>query len=698
MSRNTRRKPEVQQLDDRSVPAAAVASVTGVVFADLNASGAREATEPTLAGVPVILRSAADNSVEGVTASAADGTFTLAGLADGTHLLTVSPTGNGVNGADVVRSISIQNGQSVGPVAVGVTATGSVSGTAYVDVNGNGRRDAGEAGVPGAVASLALYGSSTSTPLTATAGADGGYRFTSVPDGAHKLTVTAPGGAVVGPTTVSVVGGANASVVDVALPASSLGGGQTVPTTTVVSGTVTLAGALDNPALAGLTVSLDSNYDGKADLVATTDAAGGFRFAGVPVGNGVAEVSVVTTGSSTAANRRTLTLTSPATAAGNFPIAYNGTITGSSFIDNDGNGKYAAGDQTIIPATVQLDLNNSGTLVSLLAMAGTVPGSYKVSGVPDGTHTLVITPPGGYKATTPTRLPVTVASGGAVVVADVGYRAAGGSTVAIGNGDQAGATVYTFSTKADGSLTATQGNVTTPAGKSASTRTVSADVNGDGVDDLITAAGPGGAPVVRIFDGRTGTELVANGITVFESSFVGGLNLSAGDFLKTGRAQIVVSADVGGGPRVKVIRPDPVHGRGRPDQEQGAGRLLRHRGHLLPGRHPHLGGRPERGRHPRADRGGRPGGRPAGGHLRRPDGRRRGRPGAEIGNREQSGTQIGPIANIAADARDEAQIEFRRCEQHRQRPRVVDVRADVGIENDRSRHCTSPAFLPSITA
>jgi len=82
---------------------------------------------------------------------------------------------------------------------------------------------------------------------------------------------------------------------------------------------------------------------------------------------------------------------------------------------------------------------------------------------------------------------------------------------------------------------------------------ISADFNGDGTDDLISAAGPGQAPIIHVYDGVTWADLIPGGALVFESSFTGGVNLAAGDFNFDGKADIVVTADTGGGSRVRIL-------------------------------------------------------------------------------------------------------------------------------------------------
>ncbi len=82
-------------------------------------------------------------------------------------------------------------------------------------------------------------------------------------------------------------------------------------------------------------------------------------------------------------------------------------------------------------------------------------------------------------------------------------------------------------------------------------RVVLADISGDGTDDLIVGTGPGGRPLVRVLDGETG-ELIRS-IDAFESTFTGGVFVAAGDVNGDSIADIAISADVGGGTRVRVL-------------------------------------------------------------------------------------------------------------------------------------------------
>src|SRR5262249_3909658 len=82
-------------------------------------------------------------------------------------------------------------------------------------------------------------------------------------------------------------------------------------------------------------------------------------------------------------------------------------------------------------------------------------------------------------------------------------------------------------------------------------RVATGDVNGDGVEDLITGAGPGGGPHIRIFDGVTHAEI--RGFFAFDMTFTGGVWVAAGDVNDDGRADIIVGADAGGSPRVRVF-------------------------------------------------------------------------------------------------------------------------------------------------
>lgn len=77
-----------------------------------------------------------------------------------------------------------------------------------------------------------------------------------------------------------------------------------------------------------------------------------------------------------------------------------------------------------------------------------------------------------------------------------------------------------------------------------------ADVNGDGVPDVVAAMASGGSQVVTV-DGKTGT--VLKSFAAFDSSFNGGASIAVGDVTRDGGPDIIVGAGPGGGPNVKVF-------------------------------------------------------------------------------------------------------------------------------------------------
>jgi uncharacterized delta-60 repeat protein len=113
---------------------------------------------------------------------------------------------------------------------------------------------------------------------------------------------------------------------------------------------------------------------------------------------------------------------------------------------------------------------------------------------------------------------------------------------------------------ADGSatlLTASNGTYQVGAGVSffpgfgGDVRTATADVNGDGVPDYVGGSGPGGGPRVVVIDGKTGARLAD--FFAFESSFTGGVFVSAANINGDGKADVIVTPDQGGGPVVAVF-------------------------------------------------------------------------------------------------------------------------------------------------
>jgi hypothetical protein len=85
-------------------------------------------------------------------------------------------------------------------------------------------------------------------------------------------------------------------------------------------------------------------------------------------------------------------------------------------------------------------------------------------------------------------------------------------------------------------------------------RTAVADLNRDGVNDIVTAPGPGAAPLVKVWDGASGSLL--NQFWAYDPAFRGGVQVAAGDI---GRGEVgVVTAPDQGSSQVRVFNSQGV--------------------------------------------------------------------------------------------------------------------------------------------
>jgi hypothetical protein len=79
------------------------------------------------------------------------------------------------------------------------------------------------------------------------------------------------------------------------------------------------------------------------------------------------------------------------------------------------------------------------------------------------------------------------------------------------------------------------------------------DIDGDGIDEIITSAGPGGGPHIRIFSSQG---LLRGSFFAYAENFRGGVRVTTGDVNNDGIDEIITGAGPGGGPHVKVMSQD----------------------------------------------------------------------------------------------------------------------------------------------
>jgi hypothetical protein len=421
--------------------------------------------------------------------------------------------------------------------------------TVFIDLTGNGTLDAGD--------------------ISTTTDADGAFTFIGLPPlaggAAYLILVQGVAGTNLGslPAQPVVVSGLGAATPEVAFVADLTAGG-------VASGVVFddqdgdgQWDAGENP-VAGVSVYLDLDQD------ATFDAGEPSALTG---SDGVFNLAMLT--DDTAANIQvvlplpgvfllpspftppTVSLTGGATVSTNTNIGLRqptgGTVTGLVYADLDNDGTQEAGENGVRGVTVYIDLNDNGRPDTGEPTDRTdSTGAFSLSAPQNGTFAVQAVLSPGYVQTG--GFPMVDLVGGAAEVANIRLvanlppQAVPARRLAAGFIEGGQARVQVF-----GPNGAVLANFPVFLGQNMrDVRVFTADVTGDGVEDVIVGTGPGVPTQVVILDGTNFQEVVQ--LTPFESAFTGGVYVAAGDLTGDGIHDVIVTPDEGGGPRVLVFR------------------------------------------------------------------------------------------------------------------------------------------------
>ena len=447
------------------------ATVGGTVWIDDDRDGTQAATEPGIPGATVTLvwagpdgdpTTAADN-VTFTATTAADGTYTFAGLpvsgAADSYSVTVTalpaagfvPTydlDSGTTSPDETTAVTVAPAQTRTDVNFGYDGTGSLAGVVFRDDNGNGTQDAGEPGLAGVVVTLTgvdgfgnpVLDPATGQPYSATTDAAGAFTFSTLVPGTYALTETQPAAYGDGADARGTLGGTvgNDTVTGIVVGPNAVGTGYTFAERgATLTGTVYFDADLSGdrqpgePGLAGVTVTLTgADADGNpVTRTAATDATGTYTFANLAAGTyNLTETQPASYNDGpeslgTAGGQlippdliAEIDLAAGATGSG-YDFAEVGVpVSGTVFRDDDRDGTPQAGEPGVPGVTVELRDGN-GVVVRTTTTAP--DGSYSFTNVPPGQYTVVEQQPPAYGSSTANVIPVDLRAG-SVAGADFG--------------------------------------------------------------------------------------------------------------------------------------------------------------------------------------------------------------------------------------------------------------------------------------
>jgi len=340
--------------------------IGGAVYRDSNRNGARDSGEPGLSGVTITLRDSANTDIATAT-TGAGGAYTLPPQPAGSYtIVETQPAGydSGPEASSNSVAITLVTGTAA-TVNFGESA-GSLAGTAFLDSNNNGVKDAGEIGLPGITVTLTgTDANGVAVSASKVTSASGAYLFSDLLSGTYALAESQPGAFADG---LDVLGAGNVGGTvgnDVYSAIALLVGAQATGYNFGESGSA-ITGVVfrdanrdgteqpgDSP-IAGVTITLKDS--GGATVTTTATAVdGSYLFAGMPAGTySVQETQPLGYGSApTSPDTVSVTMVAGGAAVVRFADTLS-TLAGAVFVDLNSNGLRDTGETGIDGVSISL--------------------------------------------------------------------------------------------------------------------------------------------------------------------------------------------------------------------------------------------------------------------------------------------------------------------------------------------------------
>jgi choice-of-anchor A domain-containing protein len=419
------------------------AGLSGEVWLDGNSDGLLDNSEAGVAGVTVALLNAAGTSVLATTTTSSSGTYSFLGLTGGSYEVQVlKPSGDnftaqGVSGGidSLVNSgsgttspITVAAGQLVGNVDAGLViapTTGSITGTAFIDVNRDGVLDTGDTPLAGQTVYLVNGADTAFVGAPTTTNASGQYSFTGLAPGSYQVLIGTPSGDSfttidVGgnPATESVFQSNGLSgVINLAAGQTSIDNAGFLTPLGTVTGTVFqdvnrngVYASPDTP-VAGQTVYLVNSADTAILATTTTNSSGVYTFGNITPGSYQVLVvtpsgeSVTTPGSGTNASTFLSNgLSGVFSVAGGQTVTENdgwvtpvaATCTISSYVFDDYNCDGISDDANNLLRGITVQLYNAAGTSVIATTTTNSGGEYIFSNIAAGTYEVGAKLPSGF--------------------------------------------------------------------------------------------------------------------------------------------------------------------------------------------------------------------------------------------------------------------------------------------------------------